>query len=66
MAKQEKALTEKLKRLGYADFETKPGEEDVPMLYIEGRHICGVAYAMEMPEDALKALIDETVATPGD
>lgn len=64
--KQDKALTEKLTRLDYTDFETKLGEEDVPMLYIQGRHICGVDYALEMSDEQLKALIDETVAIPGD
>lgn len=61
MAKQDKALTEKLKRLSYTDFETKPGEEDVPMLYVQGRHICGVDYALEMPDEQLKTLIAETL-----
>lgn len=61
MAKQDKALKDKLAKLGYTDFETKPGEEDVPMLHVQGRHICGALYALEMPEEQLKALIDETV-----
>lgn len=61
MAKQDKALIEKLKRLGYADFETKPGQEDVLMLYVQGHLISGVDYALSLSDEVLKALIDETV-----
>ena len=60
-SKQDKALTEKLKRLDYTDFETKPGQEDVLMLHVQGRYICGVEYALSMPSEQLKALIAETL-----
>jgi hypothetical protein len=67
-SKQEKALAEKMKGLGYVgkSVEMKPGEEDVLMLHVQDCLICGVAYALEMPDDALKALIDETVQVGGD
>ena len=61
MAKQDKALKDKLATLGYPDFEVKPGEEDVPMLHVQGRHICGVDYALSMSDEQLQALIDETL-----
>jgi len=57
----DKALKKKMTDLGYPDFETKPGQEDVLMLYVASRLICSVAYALEMPDEQLKALIDETV-----
>ncbi len=58
----DETLKEKLSRLGYSNFEELPGEEDIPMLYIDDRLICGVEHALSLPDDALKALIDETVA----
>jgi hypothetical protein len=62
IAKQDKSLTEKLTRLGYTDgIETKPGQEDVLMLYVQGHLICGVDYALSLSDEQLKALIDETV-----
>lgn len=61
-AKQNKALTNKLTALGYTDgIETKPGQEDVLMLYVQGHLICSVDYALSMPDEQLKALVDETV-----
>lgn len=60
--KQDKALAEKLTRLGYTDgIETKPGQEEVVMLYVQGRLISGVDYALSLSDEALKTLIDETV-----
>jgi hypothetical protein len=61
MAKQDKALADKLKRLGYPDFETHAGEEEILMLYIQKYLICSVSYALEMSDEQLKALIAETV-----
>jgi hypothetical protein len=58
---QEKALKDKLTRLGYPSFEVLPGEDEVLMLYMQGRLICGVDYALSMSDEALKALIDETL-----
>jgi hypothetical protein len=54
-------LAEKLKRLGYPSFEVMPGEEDVLMLHVEGHLIGGAGYALALSDDALKALIDETL-----
>lgn len=54
-------LKKKLKKLGYTDFEMKPGQEDVLMLHMQGCFICSVEYALGMPSEQLKALIDETV-----
>jgi hypothetical protein len=60
--KQEKALKDKLTNLGYPDFALQIDEdEEVIMLYIDNRLICGALYALSMPDEALKALIDETV-----
>ncbi len=56
------ALTDKLKRLGYPDFEVKPGEDKVMMLYIQDHLIGGANYALSLKDDTLKAFIDETVA----
>lgn len=61
---QEQLLTERLKDLGYPDFEIMPGEESVLILHIDGRLICGALYALSMPDEQLKALIDETVTVP--
>jgi len=57
----EQELTEKLKTLGYPDFDVLPGEDDILMLYIDDHLICGASYALSQPDEALKALIDETV-----
>ena len=59
---QEQALTEKLTSIGYPDFEIMPGEDSILMLHIDGRLVCGTLYALAMPDDQLKALVDETVA----
>lgn len=59
---QEQALTEKLTSIGYPDFEIMPGEDSILMLHIDGCLVCGTLYALAMPDDQLKALIDETVA----
>lgn len=60
-AKQDKtALTKKLADQDYTDFiELKPGLEGVQMLYVHGLHVCSVQYALEMPEEQLKVLINE-------
>lgn len=56
------ALNDKLAALGYTDgIETKPGQEDVLMLYMQGHLISGVDYALSMSDEQLKALVDETV-----
>lgn len=65
-AKQKQALTDKLTSIGYPTFEAQPGQEDVLMLYVDGRLIGGVDYALSLSDEQLKALIDETVAVPGD
>jgi len=60
--KQDKTLDEKLAALGYTDgIETKPGQEDMLMLYVQEHLICSVSYALEMSDEQLKALLDETV-----
>lgn len=56
---QDKALKDKMRRLGYSTFEVR--KEEVAMLYIRGHLICGVDYALSMSDEQLKALIDETV-----
>lgn len=62
---QEQQLTEKLKQLGYPDFEIMPGEENVLMLYMQDRLICGVNYALSLSDEKLKGLIDETLQVTG-
>jgi hypothetical protein len=54
-------LKGKLAQIGYPDFEVRPGEEHVPMLYINNQLICSVQYATAMEERDLLALIEETV-----
>lgn len=61
LAEANAELKKKLKRLDYTDFETKPGQEDVLMLHVQDRFICSVEYALDMPSEQLKALIDETL-----
>lgn len=51
----------KLTAIGYSDFEALNDEEGAAMLYVAGRFICGVTYALALSDEALKALIDETV-----
>ena len=58
---QEQRLTERLTSLGYPSFEVLSGEDEVLMLHVQDRLICGVLYALEMSDEALKALLDETV-----
>ena len=60
-AKKEQILTEKLTRINYPDFEVRAGEEDIPMLFIKDRLICGVLHALSLSDEDLQALIDETV-----
>jgi hypothetical protein len=54
-------MKEKLTNLGYPDFDILPGEDSVLMLFIGGKRICGALYALALSDDALKALIEETV-----
>jgi hypothetical protein len=54
-------LTEKLARLGYPDFDVLPGQDSILMLFIAGKLICGALYALALSDEALKALIVETV-----
>jgi hypothetical protein len=61
-AEEKQALTEKLNHIGYSTFETLPGEDDVLMLHVNGSFIGGALYALSLPGEQLKALIDETVA----
>lgn len=58
---QEQTFSEKLTRLGYPTFEVLPGEDDILMLYVDTRLICGAGYALSMTDEQLKALLDETV-----
>lgn len=62
---QNKALTEKLTRIGYSAFEVLPGEDAILMLHINGLFIGGALYALDLPDEQLKALIDETVQVAG-
>lgn len=55
------ALTDKLKRLNYPDFETMPGEDKVLMLHIDDYFICSVDYACSLSDGDLLALIEETI-----
>jgi type II secretory pathway predicted ATPase ExeA len=62
---QQKALAKKLERLDYPEFEVKPGREEVAMLYIASRLICAVSHALELPDEKLHALIEETLQYGG-
>lgn len=64
-AEQEQALTEKLTRIGYSTFEVLPGEDDVLMLHMQGKLIGGALYALSLPDEQLKELIDETMQVAG-
>jgi hypothetical protein len=59
---QTQTLTDKITGWGYPEPKIEPGEDDVFMLYVCERLICGALYALSMPDEQLKALIDETVA----
>jgi hypothetical protein len=59
---QEQILTDKMAGIGYPDFDVMPGEDNVLMLHVQGRLICGTPYALSMPDEQLKTLIDETVS----
>lgn len=63
---QEQALTEKMSRIGYSAFEVLPGEDAILMVHVSDHLICSVSYAMSLPDEQLKALVDETVQAPGD
>lgn len=58
---QNKALTEKLTRIGYSAYEVLPGEDAILMLHVSGHFIGGALYALDLADEQLKALIDETV-----
>lgn len=62
---QEQEFADKLRRIGYPDFDVVPGEDDILMLHMQDKLICGALYALSMPDAELKALIDETVAAGG-
>jgi len=62
---QEQELHEKLTGSGYPDFQIEPGEDEIVMLRIKGLLICGVLYALSLPDEQLKSLIDETVQVAG-
>jgi hypothetical protein len=59
---ERQALADKMTGLGYPDFETVPGEDDVLMLHVQGKLIGGALYALSLSDEQLKVLIDETVA----
>lgn len=54
-------LTEKLTGLGYPEFEIVSEIDEVPMLYIQGCRISGVAHALALEDERLKSLIIETL-----
>lgn len=64
-SEQEQALSEKLTSIGYPAFEMLPGEDSILMLHIADHLICGALYALSMPDEQLKSLIDETVTVGG-
>jgi len=59
-AEQEQELKEKMELAGY-EFELLPGEDDVLMIHVQGRLICGARYALSMSNKWLESIIDETV-----
>lgn len=54
-------LMEKLTRLGVSAYKVLPGIDNLAMLHIQGRLICGVELAAMLSDDELKSLIDETL-----
>lgn len=64
---QMQALSEKVAGWGYPEPEIKQSDdevfEDTLMLYVADRPICGALYASTMPDEQLKALINETVGS---
>jgi hypothetical protein len=58
---QEQDLTDKMTRIGYPAYDVLPGEEDVLMLHVQEHLIGGALYALSLPDEQLKALVDETV-----
>lgn len=59
---QKQELTEKLERVGYSDeFELRPGEDKVLMIYVQDHFICGALYALSMSDKWLESLIDEEI-----
>lgn len=59
---QTQALTDKITGWGYPEPKIEPGEDDVLMLYVGERLICGALYALSMPDTQLQALLNETMA----
>ncbi len=57
----EQELAEKLDQIGYPDFDVLPGEDEVLMIYIHDHLICGALYALSLPSEQLKKLIEETI-----
>lgn len=57
----EQELLEKLTRLGYPEHTIQPGEENVPLLFIQDRLICSITYALLLSDEDLQALIKETL-----
>lgn len=55
-------LHEKVARIGFPEFSILPGQEEVPMLIIEDRLICGASYAYSLSDEDLRTLITETLA----
>lgn len=58
-------LAQKLASLGHTTYKVLPGIDDLPMLHIKERLICGVELAAMLSDDELKDLIDETLQVAG-
>lgn len=59
---QQQRLADKMTHIGYPDFDVRHGMDDVPMLHVQDRLICGALHALdERSDESLKSLIDETV-----
>lgn len=62
---QAQRLADKMTRIGYPDFDVRPGQDEVLMLHVQDRLICGALHALdERSDESLKSLIDETVPVP--
>lgn len=59
---QDKQLEEKMSRIGYPNFDVLPGQDDILMVFVNHRLICGAGYALTVSDDELKALIDGVTA----
>lgn len=58
---QDKQLEGKMGRIGYPDFDVLPGQDDILMIFVKHKLICGAGYALDISDDELKALIDGVV-----